>query len=962
MADNEIILKVSLDGAEKETNKLVNLQTQIDKLAAQKKALNQTEKDLAKAVKEGNITRTQYTQQLKEVKAQQVENNASLKANKAAYRENERQLINTTKAQQLNKGSLVQLRAQLAKDTFEYDRLTKASRQNSKQGIALKKSIDSQVTSLKQLEKETGRTQRNVGNYGEAMNDVLPIMGGFGGQIMAVQRSLGAIQGALAKVTTAQKANAVATNTTSKSLKGFRLALIATGIGAIVIALGSLVAAFLSTQRGIDAVTKVLRPLQEIFQSLLGVMQDLATKGFDRIKKAIADPQQALRDFGNFIKDQFITRVLAIPKAFVAISSLILNSIKLLGTEIKKAVADVPLLGRLVDKKTIEADLKAAKQAVLDSAKELQDAQIELTLGVDADKVRALGAQAGKFFSDAAARGTEIDRLTKEIETAQITLNRELSKGLRIFEEQRSVAEDTNKTTDERLAAAKEAQAQLEKNAALEVGQLDRKLRLAKLEAEANDTDREAQQAIQDIIAEKEAVEARVLKKGLLLRNKANSIEQKAEKDRLKAIEENRKAQAKALEDLQKAKDQAAKNDIKREQETEKAILDHKMQQLQLEQQLTLATQELTEEEKFKLALETEQKLGALRIQQNELQANNLIKKEQELQNKLLQLKKESQGAETAEIINAQDELKEVTKEKERVQGEELTQVKLENKIAEAEILGEEETRQKEIEAEKKAEEDEAEKLRIEEQEAAIAEIKNAAVAAGEQFVQEAFNNQNRRVDENLAREVEALNLKREAGEINEEEFNKKRVALDKKAFKDRKRLSQAQNVVDFAVGAGKTVANLGYPAAIPALIPLAIQAATQAGIIASQKFAQGGIIHGASHANGGVQIGNGIEAEGGEAIINKKSTAKHLSLLSAINQDGGGVAFGSVAPNVGSIAKFANGGIAPSVSVQSETIDLNDLESRIAEAVGSIKVENVASETTGTANRVQQIEDSASF
>ena len=89
----------------------------------------------------------------------------------------------------------------------------------------------------------------------------------FGGQIMAVQRSLGAIQLALGKVTTAQKANAVATNTTSKSLKGFRLALIATVIGAIVIALGSLVAAFLSTQRGIDAVTSVLRPLQEVFQS-----------------------------------------------------------------------------------------------------------------------------------------------------------------------------------------------------------------------------------------------------------------------------------------------------------------------------------------------------------------------------------------------------------------------------------------------------------------------------------------------------------------------------------------------------------------------------------------------------------------------------------------------------------------------------------------------------------------------
>ena len=107
------------------------------------------------------------------------------------------------------------------------------------------------------------------------------------------------------------------------------------------------------------------------------------------------------------------------------------------------------------------------------------------------------------------------------------------------------------------------------------------------------------------------------------------------------------------------------------------------------------------------------------------------------------------------------------------------------------------------------------------------------------------------------------------------------------------------------------------------------------------------------------------IEAEGGEAIINKRSTAKHLGLLSAINQDGGGIPLaerGMVTPNYGTLRKFGNGGIATSPAAQSQTIDLDGLETRIAAAVGSIKVQNVASETTGVANRVQQIEDSASF
>ena len=132
--------------------------------------------------------------------------------------------------------------------------------------------------------------------------------------------------------------------------------------------------------------------------------------------------------------------------------------------------------------------------------------------------------------------------------------------------------------------------------------------------------------------------------------------------------------------------------------------------------------------------------------------------------------------------------------------------------------------------------------------------------------------------------------------------------------------------------------------------------------MIASQKFSRGGVLHGPSHAGGGINLGNNQEGEGGEAIINKRSTAKHIGLLSAINQDGGGVPLTSPSPNVGTIAKFQNGGIATSPTINTQSIDLNDLEGRIANAIGSIKVENVASETTGTANRVQQIQDSASF
>jgi len=71
------------------------------------------------------------------------------------------------------------------------------------------------------------------------------------------------------------------------------------------------------------------------------------------------------------------------------------------------------------------------------------------------------------------------------------------------------------------------------------------------------------------------------------------------------------------------------------------------------------------------------------------------------------------------------------------------------------------------------------------------------------------------------------------------------------------------------------------------------------------KKFADGGMVQGASHAKGGVKFAVGgrvHELEGGEAVINKRSTAMYRDELSSMNQAGGGV-------------KFADGGLLNSPS-----------------------------------------------
>jgi hypothetical protein len=137
---------------------------------------------------------------------------------------------------------------------------------------------------------------------------------------------------------------------------------------------------------------------------------------------------------------------------------------------------------------------------------------------------------------------------------------------------------------------------------------------------------------------------------------------------------------------------------------------------------------------------------------------------------------------------------------------------------------------------------------------------------------------------------------------------------------------------------------------------------------ITSVKAANG-MITGASHAMGGVPFSVdgqlGFEAEGGEAIINKKSTQMFRPLLSAINEAGGGVSFAKG----GKIKKFQNGGIPNNLSVSSaqqgflqRQLNLEEFSSTIIEGINNKQVINVASNTSDVATEVFNTQSEATF
>jgi hypothetical protein len=440
--EENILLKVGIDQNQiaQSEKAIVSARVEIDKLKEANKQLET----------QGDKNSVQY-----------VKNQTEIKNLSNTVRENERVLQANAKMVNSASGSIDQLRAQLALNTQQWNKLSEEERENTEVGKALSKQKLDLTNKLKAEEKATGDTRRNVGNYTEGVQEAFAASGLFGGQI--------------GKLTTLKKSLTAATKVSVLGLKGFRLALIATGIGAIVALLGGLISAFLSTQKGIDTVTKVTRPLIAVFQQLKGLVQDLATNVFGGLGKILSgDIKGGLKDLGN---------------AFT------------------NAVGDI---GEAIEK----------------------------------------GAESGK----------QLDELQKSIEKTEIELIKRRAELNNEFAKSKEIAQDLSKTEAERTKAAQDAiNAQ---NELLEREQkfLDLKIEKKKLENSLNDTSREDEKELAELIAERTQKEAEASKKRASANSLLRSAEKQAENEVNKSIAEREKleeaANKKRVEDLKKANDE----------------------------------------------------------------------------------------------------------------------------------------------------------------------------------------------------------------------------------------------------------------------------------------------------------------------------------------------------------------------------------------------------------------------
>jgi len=156
-----------------------------------------------------------------------------------------------TKQSKLESNSLNALRAELAKQVKERNTLNTSSKEGAARFLQLQKSIKGLNDEISGFEQAGGDFRRNVGNYPQLLKEAA-------GQTKIFGISLNQGAEAFSNIASAAGGSTKSVGLASKAMRVFKIALASTGIGALVVALGSMVTYLQRTQEGQEKLNKVL--------------------------------------------------------------------------------------------------------------------------------------------------------------------------------------------------------------------------------------------------------------------------------------------------------------------------------------------------------------------------------------------------------------------------------------------------------------------------------------------------------------------------------------------------------------------------------------------------------------------------------------------------------------------------------------------------------------------------------
>lgn len=875
MAERKLQFKIEALGTDELSQEITLLQEELVSLAARRK-------ELARQFKEGEISQKNYSQQLADnrIKTQQL--NKELRGQSKQFLETRKGAIEAANSYDALTKRNNQLRKQLRAMPDAFDPANEAANR-------LKKEIAENTQQLKDFDKEIGDNFRNVGNYSDAIKEAFQGTESFSG---AIQNNNTIVNNYTSNVTqmvsiTQQFSSVVNTAITNifgmargtkgaiAGLKALRVALVSTGIGAIVIALGSLVAFLTQTKKGAEALSIAMAGVEAVFTVLLGKVVSFG----EAIFEAVTNPKEAIISFGDTIKNFVIDRIQA-------------------------ALDFVGFLGEAVSA-VFEGDFEKAGEAAANAGKKFLE--MNPVIAVTAAVIQEVGEAAVEMADQVVAsveRATEIQKL----EILYKDLNRELTVTNSLLsgqiEQQQALADDTTRSFAEREAATLRAVELQEKFAANEQ-------RLAALQLEIATKRREEAQKNNLITDE-------------ILQNEADARQRVIEADNaaLAAEQDNERTRRELKQDRLERDLDILIDGFDNQKSINERIIGDEERTVAERRRLLDETRALGEESFNQQIAIIEELTGA------EINANELI-----TESDAVALNEKIRNLGASEVIEGR-----------------ILEIIRDRKTAEQDYADTTKQLNKEVaESEKKSLEE-----RQKQQEKYAGVLAGTLEGLGDQFG-------------SLLADTEAT----------QGDFLKATLLTLLKGVQQTANLMIAQATAQ-SFAQPDSVATFGASGAIragalTALINAAVSFARSK--IENATFAKGGLVDGGmfdgpSHANGGIKFAAGgriMEAEGGEAIINKRSTSMFRPVLSAINAAGGGKKFaegGIISDNrLSSINNLLTGSpSSAAITSQATSAGVDELADRLGQSFNNLKVTNVVTETESNIASIKNVQSEASI
>jgi hypothetical protein len=243
----------------------------------------------------------------------------------------------------------------------------------------------------------------------------------------------------------------------ASGFKTLRMAIISTGIGALVVALTSVVLFFTKTKRGAELLSQATAGLGAIFS----VLTDTLSKLGEYLVKAFQNPQKTLKDLGKFLVNNIINRLTAIYDQAIAVKDVLVAAFTLDWDGLKKGAEDlgtaIVQAGTGLDKEQQRAlansfkdvgeqmlfaaqqaaILKKAEQELADSTRQLSVDRAQANLEIS--KYRLISQDVTNSIEDRIKASENANKIELELSNREVEA---ASEKVRILKEQQALSEN----------------------------------------------------------------------------------------------------------------------------------------------------------------------------------------------------------------------------------------------------------------------------------------------------------------------------------------------------------------------------------------------------------------------------------------------------------------------------------------------------------------------------------------